>query len=56
MCLCFLKGKINESLKNIGLEKIWKNFFGKKLIFLTIFYIFLKLFINKYTVNKTFFF
>ena len=22
MCLCFLKGKINESLKNIGLENI----------------------------------
>ena len=39
---------------------VWKIFekknLEKKLIFLTIFYIFLKLFINKYTVNKTLFF
>ena len=39
---------------------VWKIFekknLEKKLIFLTIFYIFLKLFINKYIVNKTFFF
>ena len=56
MCLCFLKGKINESLKNIGLENIWKKKFGKKTYFFNNFYMFLKLFINKYTVNKTFFF
>ena len=24
MCVCFLKGKINEFLKNIGLENIYK--------------------------------
>ena len=33
MCVCFLKEKINEFLKNIGLENICKKKYLKKIIF-----------------------